>query len=112
MGYFIKGFLRLIFKIIALPFIVALTVLVPFMMFLFSLSVGICSLVGSLLCILGVLLCVTGTDTLSGIMVIIMGFLISPFGIPSVAAWLIGLIDELNYSLKKFVTSYVIFLSV
>ena len=106
MKNFVKGFFKLIFKIIALPFIVALTVAVPFMTFVFSLSEGICSVAAVILAGGGILLWVTGTTgAFQGIMLIVFGFIVSPLGLPAVMDWFIDLLDDLNGSLKSFVVS-------
>ena len=39
-----------------------------------------------------------------GITWLVMAFLLSPFGLPAVAEWLICKLDGLNYSLKCFIT--------
>ena len=33
-----------------------------------------------------------------------IAFVVSPFGLPAVAEWLIDKLDSLNYSLKSFIT--------
>ena len=103
---FIKGFFKLIFKVIALPFIVALTIAVPFMTFLFSLSEGICAVLSFIIAAGGVGIWATGTGTaFQGIVLIVMGFLLSPLGLHAVADWFIDRLDDLNGSLKDFITS-------
>ena len=96
--------MKLIAKIIALPFILALTLLVAVLGFLCSFSGWLASLVASLLGLLGVLTLITGWSSVSsGIAALVMAFLLSPFGLPAFAEWIIGLLDDLNYSLKAFV---------
>jgi len=95
--------MKLIAKIFVLPFILALTLLVAVLGFLFSLSGWLFSLAASVLGILGFLTLVTGGGTYAGIAVMVMAFLISPFGLPAVADWIVGKLDDLNYSLKAFV---------
>jgi len=105
MTNFIKGFFKLIFKIIALPFIVALTIGVPFMTFLFCFSEAVCSVVSIIIGGGGILLWATGTGTaFQGIVLIVMGFLLSPLGLHRAMDWLLDKLDDLNYSLKSFVT--------
>lgn len=95
--------MKLIAKIFVLPFILALTLLVAVLGFLFSLSGWLFSLAASVLGILGFLTLVTGGGTYAGIAVMVMAFLISLFGLPAVADWIVGKLDDLNYSLKAFV---------
>lgn len=97
--------MKLIAKIIALPFILALTLLVAVLSFVLSFSDWLLSLAASLLGLLGVLALVTGwSSASSGVAALVMAFLLSPFGLPAVADWFLGLLDSLNYSLKCFVT--------
>lgn len=97
--------MKLIAKIIALPFILALTLLVAVLSFVLSFSGWLLSLAASLLGLLGVLALATGwSSASSGVAALVMAFLLSPFGLPAVADWFIGLLDGLNYSLKCFVT--------
>ena len=104
MKNFICGFFKLIGKIIALPFIVSLTVAVPLLLFLSSLSEGIFAILSFIIAAGGIGIWVTGTGTaFQGIVLIIMGFLLSPFGLHALADWLIDKLDDLNCSLKDFV---------
>lgn len=100
-----KHLIRFLLKIIAIPFIVVLTVGVAFISFLFGISEWICTAAAILLAGAGIIMLATGYAVYSSVGLIVMGFLISPYGIRGVIEWLIGLLDELNYSLKLFVTS-------
>ena len=95
--------MKLIAKIIALPFILALTLLVAVLGFLFSLSGWLFSIAAAVLGILGGLSLIMGYGAAVGVPALIMAFLISPFGLPAVADWIIDKLDDLNYSLKTFV---------
>jgi len=101
--------MRIIFKIIAAPFVLVLTILVAVLDFLLSVSSGILSVIALILALLSIISLVTagGNDYFirTGIAGLIMGFLISPFGIPAIGEWISGLLDSLNYSLKNFITS-------
>ena len=46
----------------------------------------------------------TGGGTAAGIGGMVIAFLISPFGLPAVAGWIIEKLADLNYSLKCFLT--------
>lgn len=95
--------MKLIGKILALPFILALTLLVAVLSFLLSLSGWLFSLAASLLGILGILALVMDYGIGVGVPALVMAFLISPLGLPAVADWIIDKLDDLNYSLKSFV---------
>ena len=43
-------------------------------------------------------------DAAQGVYWLAVAFLVSPFGLPAVAGWLIDRLDDLNYSLKTFIT--------
>lgn len=96
--------LKILLKIIAMPFVLMLTILVAVMMFFFQLSGWIFVLISSILGLGGAALLFTG-DTYGGIGVLVMAFLISPYGLPAVAEWIAELLDSLNASLKCFIVS-------
>lgn len=101
-----KGVLgmKILLKIIAIPFIIVLSVLVAFLYFIFCISEWICTAAAILLAVLGVLTFITGGSTFNGVVLLALGFLISPFGIRAVIEWFIDKLADLNYSLKDFVT--------
>ena len=43
-------------------------------------------------------------DTAQGLYWLVVAFIVSPFGLPAVAGWLIDRLGDLNYSLKSFIT--------
>ena len=81
-----------------------LTLLVAALSFLLSLSAGVLSIPASLLGILSVLIIVWEGDMQTGVAGLIMAFAISPFGLPALAGWLLGKLDDLNYALRGFIT--------
>lgn len=91
--------MRLILKILVAPIIVVLTLFVWICSGLLYCSSFILGLAGTVLSILGALVLLTGAVT-NGIIVLVMAFLVSPFGIPMVAAWLLGKIQDLRYAIQ------------
>lgn len=91
--------MRLILKILAVPIVVVLTLLVWICSGLLYCSAFILGLAGTLLGIFGVLALITAQTT-NGIILLVMAFLVSPFGIPMAAAWLIGKIQDLRYAIQ------------
>lgn len=87
--------MRVILKILAAPIIVVLTLFVWICSGLLYCSSFILGLAGTVLGILGVLVLLTGAVT-NGVIVLVMAFLVSPFGIPMAAAWLLGLLQSAN----------------
>lgn len=72
--------MRIILKLLAAPFVLALTLLVAVLNFALF------------------------TGDRWGIQGLVIAFAVSPFGLPAVAEWLIDKLDSLNYSLKSFIT--------
>jgi hypothetical protein len=94
--------MRLILKILVAPIIVVLTLFVWICSGLLYCSSFILGLAGTVLSILGVLVLLTGSVT-NGMIVLVMAFLVSPFGIPMAAAWLIGKIQDLRYAIQDHI---------
>lgn len=103
-GDFSMNPIKLIFKIVALPFVLVLTIIAPFFTFLFCTA----SVLLNIACGVGVLVSIAlffaGT-TQGCIVFLILSFLISPLGIPAIAEWLIDRLQSLNYSLRDFIMS-------
>ena len=95
--------MRIIFKILAAPFVLVLTLLVAVLSFLLSLSAGLLSILASVLGLLSVLMLFVEKDISTGIAGLLMAFAISPFGLPALAGWLLAKLDELNGSLRGFI---------
>ena len=94
--------MRIILKLLAAPFVLALTLLVAVLNFAFSIASWVfCAL--SFLCLIGALFALFTGDRW-GIQGLVIAFVVSPFGLPAVAEWLIDKLDSLNYSLKSFIT--------
>ena len=43
-------------------------------------------------------------QTLGGIVFLVLAFLISPYGIPAIAEWLVDKLHNLNFALRGFIT--------
>lgn len=95
---------KLPFKIIAAPLVLALTIITPVFTFLFCYAAAILQLVSGIGVLVSIALFFAGT--MQGCIVfLILSFLISPLGIPAIAEWLIGKLSDLNYSLRDFIMS-------
>lgn len=97
--------MRLIFKIFALPFLLVLSLLAAVLMFLFDVAGWFLSLASGILAVIAVGLFVLQHQPVGGVVFLVLAFLLSPYGLPAIAEFLIGLLDELNYSLRRFITS-------
>lgn len=96
--------MKILLKIFAIPFIIVLSIAVALLHFIFCISEWICMVAAVLLAGLGVLTFITGGTVFNGIALIILGFLVSPFGLRAVIEWGIDRLADLNDSLKEFVT--------
>jgi hypothetical protein len=97
--------MKILLKIVAIPFIIVLSVTVAFLYFIFCISEWICTVAAVIIAGFGVLTFITGGSTFNGLVLLVLGFLISPFGLRAVIEWFIDKLADLNYSLKDFVTS-------
>ena len=96
--------MRILLKILAMPFVVALTIFGAMFTFIMFLSWWVFALVSFLVGILGIYACFTNR-IFDGCVFLILAFLVSPFGLPAVAEWIADKLDDLNYTLKDFITS-------
>lgn len=103
-GAFSVRFIKLIFKIIAAPLVLALTIITPVFTFLFCYAAVVLQFVSGLGVLIAIALFVMG-QYLGGGVFLGLAFLISPFGLPVIAEWLIGRAHSLNYSLRDFIMS-------
>ena len=96
--------MRIIFKIIAAPFVAILTVIGAVFTFLFCVAASILGYISGIGALLAIVMFIGG-QTPGGIAFLVGAFLISPFGIPAIAEWLIVKMHGLNYALRDFITS-------
>lgn len=95
--------MRMILKILATPFFLLLFCVVKLLTFLHTLAAGVLGLLALIAALCGLFACFIGGDIASGIRVLIVALLISPFGLPLIAEWLIVRLDDLKYSLRCFI---------
>ena len=91
--------MKIILKILFAPIIVVLTVVTWFLTFLVQASGTILGIVSALLVVLGIAVMILD-NTKNGIIVIVIAFLVSPYGIPLLAAKLVGQLHRLRLWLK------------
>lgn len=96
--------MKYILKLFAAPLALALTFLVAVCSFVLSMSGIVFGAVSSIVFIFAVALFIT-EQTTGGIAWIIIAFLISPFGLPACAGWLIKKLHEAGGALKGFIFS-------
>ena len=96
--------MRLFFKILLLPFILITWILYGVCKLIVLASGMILGIVSGLTLVAAVVLFFK-TGVIPGVALLMVAFLISPYGIPKLAAWLTGKLGGLNYALRDFVMS-------
>ena len=94
--------MRLILKILAAPIVVALTLFVWICSGLLYCTAFIFGLAGTLVAVLGVAVLVT-YSVQNGIILLVIAFLVSPMGLPMAAAWLLGKLQALRYTIQDWI---------
>ncbi len=89
-------------KILAAPVALLLALTVALCSFLLS-AVGFISWLASTAVFIGGLILLFTKHIGGGIAFIVIAFLVSPYGIPALAAWLLGILNTLRYTLRDFV---------
>jgi hypothetical protein len=94
--------MKFLFKIIAVPFMLALTIIVPVLTFLFCYAATFLEIVSGIGVLISVIM-LFAEERLDGCVILALSFLISPLGIPSIAEWLIDRLSGLNYLLRDYI---------
>lgn len=93
--------MRILLKILFAPVMLALILFVNFFAFLLTVSSVFFGIAGTVFAILAAILFFAVNRT-NGIIVLIFAFLISPFGLPMLTAWLLGKVQQLRYALQDW----------
>ena len=80
----------IVLKILAAPVMVALSLLAAMVTFLF--------------CVAAALILFIGGQTVGGIVFLVLAFLVSPFGVPAIAEWLVDKLHSAKFTLRDFIT--------
>ena len=94
--------MRLRLKALAAPIVVLLTVFVWLCALLLNLSAFAFGLAGTVVGLLGLAVLVT-YSVQNGIILLVIAFLVSPFGLPMLAVRLLGFLQNANYTLRDFI---------
>ena len=94
--------LKLLLKILVAPVILALTLFVWLCAGLVYLSGLVLGLISMLIALLGVAVLLT-CSLQNGIILLVMAFLISLFGLPMAAIWLLGKVQDLKFVIQDLV---------
>ena len=96
--------MRVLFKIILFPITLVLSLVVAICRFVCCFSGGVLSIISSIMVFITVVAWIipsVRTSLMPTIHVLVVAFLISPFGIPKFADWLIDRLDDLNFAIKS-----------
>lgn len=88
--------MKLILKILAAPVIAILVVFIWPCALLLRLSAWVFGIVSTILGVLGLAVLILDNVT-NGIIILVFAFLVSPMGLPMVAAWMIGQMQRFRY---------------
>ena len=94
--------MRLVFKILALPFVLITGILYLVGKFLVVSSGAVLGILSGIIFLASLVLFFTA-GLWAGLSWLVIAFLISPYGLPMAAAWLVGMIGGVNGALKDFV---------
>lgn len=96
--------MKILFKLIAVPFMLTLTVTIPVLTFLFCYAVIFLEIVSGIGALIGIIM-LFAVEKFDGCVILAFSFLISPLGIPAIAEWLIDKLNDLNYLLRGYIMS-------
>ena len=92
--------MRIILKILAAPFVLLLSLVLGALTLLHTLTTGVLSILALIAAACGLFARTIGGDPASGIRVLFVAALISPFGLPALSEWLILKLGDLKYALR------------
>lgn len=91
--------LKWIFRIILAPIMLAIKLIILVLAFLLSISTSLLSILASLLGMIAVLVFLVDSRTNGG-WILLISFLISPYGIPKAADWILSRMNDLWGSIQ------------
>lgn len=94
--------MRLIFKLLAFPFVLVTGLLYLICKFLVIASGAVLGILSGMVFLASLVLFFTAGMWV-GLAWLVIAFLISPYGLPMAAAWLVGMIGGANHALRDFV---------
>lgn len=88
--------MRLILKILLFPVVLVLTIFIAICRFLCTFSTVLLSIIAFLIFAFAVATMIFLHDVPNGLKVLVLAWLLSPYGIPLFASWLVEKVDVLN----------------
>lgn len=96
--------MRILFKILAAPLVVVLAVGTAVLAFLCGVAEWLLDIISGLIVILAIGFFIDQQFTNGGI-ALVLAFLCSPVGLPAVAGWVLDRLVDLDFSLRRFITT-------
>ena len=93
--------LKLILKIVIAPVILLLTLAIWICVGMVYVSGLVLGLLSTVIALLGVAVLVYSPQ--NGLILLVIAFLISPFGLPKLAFWLLGKVQDLKFAIQDLV---------
>lgn len=94
--------LKLILKIVIAPVILLLTLAIWICVGLVYVSGLVLGLLSTVIALLGVAVLVTYSPQ-NGLILLVIAFLISPYGLPMLAGWLVAKLHVLRYAIQDWI---------
>ena len=91
--------MRILMKLLAAPVVLVLMLFVWVCSALLYCSSFVFGLAGTIIGLLGLAVLVT-YSVKNGIILLVIAFLVSPMGLPMAAAWLLGKVQDLRYTIQ------------
>lgn len=98
------GLVKLLLKIVVAPVVLLLTLAIWICVGLVYVSGLVLGLLSMVIALLGVAVLVTYSPQ-NGLILLVIAFLISPFGLSKLAFWLLGKVQDLKFAIQDLVYS-------
>ena len=97
-----ENLMKFVLKILFAPVIAALVVLVSALALILNLSAWVFGIASTILGILGLAVLLLD-NVVNGVIILVIAFLVSPIGLPMLAAWMLGQIQRFRYFIQDAV---------
>ena len=94
--------MRILLKILCAPVVAVLAVAGWFFTFMLSISAAVLGIAAAVLGLLGLAILILDS-AVNGVIVLGVAFLISPYGLPMLAGWLVAKLHVLRYMLRDWI---------
>ena len=94
--------MKFVLKILFAPVIAARVVLVSALALILNLSAWVFGIASTILGILGLAVLLLD-NVVNGVIILVIAFLVSPIGLPMLAAWMLGQIQRFRYFIQDAV---------